>query len=60
MDETEHHHRWEIISMSLVLNFAPEPKDRGRMLRLAHHMLVPGGLFFLAVSVLASSALSKY
>lgn len=30
MDEAENHERWNIISLSLVLNFVPEPKDRGK------------------------------
>lgn len=29
MDETEHRDRWDVISLSLVLNFVPDPKDRG-------------------------------
>jgi 25S rRNA (adenine2142-N1)-methyltransferase len=27
--ETEHHEKWDIISLSLVLNFVPQPRDRG-------------------------------
>jgi 25S rRNA (adenine2142-N1)-methyltransferase len=27
--ETEHRARWNIISLSLVVNFVPESKDRG-------------------------------
>lgn len=30
MDEEEHREKWDIISLSLVLNFVPEAKDRGR------------------------------
>jgi 25S rRNA (adenine2142-N1)-methyltransferase len=29
MDEAEHKEKWDIISLSLVLNFVPEPKNRG-------------------------------
>jgi len=49
MDETENHEKWDVISLSLVLNFIPNAKDRGRMLRLAWSFLVPGGLLFLAL-----------
>lgn len=60
----EHRSAWDVISLSLVLNFVPEPSDRGektflsqrnssmplgRMLQLAHQMLAPGGYLFLAV-----------
>jgi 25S rRNA (adenine2142-N1)-methyltransferase len=68
MDQDEHKDKWDVISLSLVLNFVPEPKDRGelrpvvqeiqklikdligRMLSIAHNMLSPKGLLFLAVS----------
>ncbi|KAF8078153.1 nucleolus protein [Lyophyllum atratum] len=49
LDIDEHREKWDVISLSLVLNFVPEPKDRGRMLRLAHSFLVPGGHLFLAL-----------
>ncbi|EKM55736.1 uncharacterized protein PHACADRAFT_121556 [Phanerochaete carnosa HHB-10118-sp] len=49
MDEEEHHEQWDLISLSLVVNFVPEPKDRGRMLQLAHAMLKPGQYVFLAL-----------
>ncbi|OBZ75645.1 25S rRNA adenine-N(1) methyltransferase [Grifola frondosa] len=49
MDEKEHYEKWDIISLSLVLNFVPDAKDRGRMLLLAHAMLRPDGLLFLAL-----------
>jgi 25S rRNA (adenine2142-N1)-methyltransferase len=29
MDEVKHRERWGALSLSLVLNFVPEPKDRG-------------------------------
>lgn len=29
MNEEEHQEKWDGISLSLVLNFVPEPKDRG-------------------------------
>ncbi|KAJ7445779.1 putative methyltransferase-domain-containing protein [Mycena galericulata] len=49
MDEAEHREKWDILSLSLVLNFVPNAKDRGRMLRLAWDFLVPGGHLFLAL-----------
>ncbi len=69
MDPEEHREKWGAISLSLVLNFVPDAKDRGedgssnctpkfemevvsflgQMLRLAHNMLHPGGLLFVAV-----------
>ncbi|KAL1746988.1 putative methyltransferase-domain-containing protein [Schizophyllum fasciatum] len=49
MDEDENRAYWDIISLSLVVNFVPDAKDRGRMLRLAHTMLKPSGLLFLAL-----------
>ncbi|KAJ7090219.1 nucleolus protein [Mycena belliarum] len=49
MDETEHREKWDVVSLSLVLNFVSDPKDRGRMLRLAWSFLVPSGHLFLAL-----------
>jgi len=49
MNEVEHANKWDLISLSLVLNFVPDARDRGRMLRLAHTMLKPDGLLFLAL-----------
>jgi len=49
MNEDDNCEKWDLISLSLVVNFVPEPKDRGRMLRLAHSMLRPGQLLFLAL-----------
>ncbi|EPQ58248.1 hypothetical protein GLOTRDRAFT_114713 [Gloeophyllum trabeum ATCC 11539] len=49
MDEVEHAEKWDLISLSLVLNFVPDAHDRGRMLRLARTMLRPDGLLFLAL-----------
>ncbi|KAI9568943.1 nucleolus protein [Boletus coccyginus] len=49
MDVDEHAERWDLISLSLVVNFVPEPKDRGRMLSLAHTFLRPSGMLFLAL-----------
>ncbi|KAI0781194.1 putative methyltransferase-domain-containing protein [Trametes elegans] len=49
MDPKEHCERWDAISLSLVVNFVPDAKDRGRMLRLAHTMLRPEGLLFVAL-----------
>ena len=30
MHPEEHRERWDVISLSLVLNFPPDPKDRGK------------------------------
>lgn len=49
MDLQEHERSWDAISLSLVINFVPEPTDRGRMLQLAYRMLVPDGILFLAL-----------
>ncbi|KAG6333828.1 hypothetical protein ID866_5260 [Astraeus odoratus] len=49
MDVDENRARWDIISLSLVVNFVPEPRDRGRMLRLAHTFLRESGLLFLVL-----------
>lgn len=54
--DTPFHHsvpsnlNWDIISLSLVLNFVPDPQERGRMLRLARDLLAPNGLLFVVVS----------
>jgi 25S rRNA (adenine2142-N1)-methyltransferase len=29
LDESEHWERWDLVSLSLVVNFVPEAKDRG-------------------------------
>ncbi|KAF7983059.1 hypothetical protein HWV62_23955 [Athelia sp. TMB] len=47
--EVEHQEKWDVISLSLVVNFVPNPKDRGRMLCMAHTMLRSEGLLFLAL-----------
>ncbi|OSX64938.1 hypothetical protein POSPLADRAFT_1135259 [Postia placenta MAD-698-R-SB12] len=49
MDEEENCAQWDLISLSLVLNFVPDAPNRGRMLRMAHSMLRPGGYVFLAL-----------
>ncbi|KAI0683634.1 putative methyltransferase-domain-containing protein [Cytidiella melzeri] len=49
LDEDEDRDRWDLISLSLVVNFVPEPKDRGRMLKMAHTMLRPNQFLFLAL-----------
>ncbi|KAI0340654.1 nucleolus protein [Trametopsis cervina] len=49
LDEEVHREKWDIISLSLVVNFVPEAKDRGRMLRMAHDMLRPNQYLFLAL-----------
>jgi len=47
--ESAHKEKWHIISLSLVVNFVPEPKDRGRMLRMAYEMLSSDGFLFLVL-----------
>ncbi|KAF8906008.1 putative methyltransferase-domain-containing protein [Gymnopilus junonius] len=49
LDQKQHRHKWDAISLSLVLNFVPVPVDRGRMLQLAYRFLAPDGLLFLAL-----------
>lgn len=49
MDPSQHREAWDIISLSLVLNFVPDGNDRGRMLVQAQSMLRLGGLCFLAL-----------
>ncbi|KIY50545.1 hypothetical protein FISHEDRAFT_39083 [Fistulina hepatica ATCC 64428] len=45
----ENEAKWDLISLSLVINFVPVPTDRGRMLVLSHKFLVNGGYLFLAL-----------
>lgn len=49
MDEQAEAGRWDLISLSLVLNFVPDAKDRGRMLRMCRSFLRPQGLLFVAL-----------
>lgn len=49
LDEAKNREKWDSITLSLVLNFVPDARDRGRMLRLAHNMLSPDGYLFLAL-----------
>jgi 25S rRNA (adenine2142-N1)-methyltransferase len=49
LDLMHHAARWDVLALSLVLNFVPAPPDRGRMLRVAHAALVPRGLLFVAL-----------
>ncbi|TDL27238.1 hypothetical protein BD410DRAFT_714233 [Rickenella mellea] len=49
MDIDQHAEYWDIISLSLVVNFVPDPRDRGRMLTRAHEMLRQDGLLFLVL-----------
>ncbi|KAF5324470.1 hypothetical protein D9611_004524 [Ephemerocybe angulata] len=49
LDPLTNQEKWSAISLSLVLNFVPEPKDRGRMLRMAHSMMVQDGHLFIAL-----------
>ena len=32
LDEEENREKWDLISLSLVVNFVPEPKDRGEQI----------------------------
>ncbi|KAI0048199.1 nucleolus protein [Auriscalpium vulgare] len=49
MSMEEHRGQWDVISLSLVVNFVPNPRDRGRMLSLAHAMLRTDGLLFVTL-----------
>ncbi|KAF8320697.1 hypothetical protein DL93DRAFT_2224424 [Clavulina sp. PMI_390] len=50
LDSEENRDRWDVISLSLVINFVPDATDRGRMLRLAQSFLKPDtGLLYLVV-----------
>ncbi|KAI6151031.1 nucleolus protein [Pisolithus tinctorius] len=49
MEVNENRGKWDILSLSLVINFVPEPRDRGRMLCLAHTFLRESGLLFLVL-----------
>ncbi|THH15603.1 hypothetical protein EW146_g4905 [Bondarzewia mesenterica] len=54
IDPEENNGKWDIISLSLVVNFVPDAKDRGRMLILAHSFLRTDGVLFLAPWVLSN------
>lgn len=41
--------KWNAVSLSLVLNFVPESRDRGRMLHLANTIIKDSGYLFLAL-----------
>ncbi|KAF9510046.1 hypothetical protein BS47DRAFT_1300681, partial [Hydnum rufescens UP504] len=41
--------QWDVISLSLVLNFVPQARDRGKMLRLARTFLRNRGLLFIVL-----------
>jgi hypothetical protein len=47
---------WDIISLSLVINFVPDPRSRGEMLRKAHTLLKAGGLLFIVVGHVVSNS----
>ncbi|KAI0797744.1 putative methyltransferase-domain-containing protein [Abortiporus biennis] len=49
LDQDTNFEQFDLISLSLVVNFVPEPKDRGRMLNLAWKFLRPDGYLFLAL-----------
>ena len=40
---------FDVVVLSLVVNFVPDPRKRGDMLRQAASLLRPGGLLFLAL-----------
>ena len=42
---------WDVISLSLVLNFVPDALHRGHMLQLAYELLKLRGLLFIVVSI---------
>jgi len=42
---------WDVISLSLVLNFVPDALQRGHMVQLAYELLKLRGLLFIVVSV---------
>ncbi|EJT98505.1 hypothetical protein DACRYDRAFT_57459 [Dacryopinax primogenitus] len=47
LDPVENDGKWDVISLSLVLNFASMPFDRGKMLSLAHGCLKGTGSSYL-------------
>ncbi|CAE6424867.1 unnamed protein product [Rhizoctonia solani] len=55
LDVGENEGKWDVVSLSLVVNFVPDSKDRGKMLSIAHDILRPpspsvnGGLLFLVL-----------
>ncbi|KAJ3834175.1 hypothetical protein F5878DRAFT_654061 [Lentinula raphanica] len=49
LDQESNREKWDVISLSLVLNFVPEPLDRGRILGLVYDFLVDGGHLFVAL-----------
>ncbi|CUA76052.1 25S rRNA adenine-N(1) methyltransferase [Schizosaccharomyces pombe 972h-] [Rhizoctonia solani] len=55
LDIDENKGKWDVVSLSLVVNFVPDAKDRGKMLSMAHDILRPpnspanGGLLFLVL-----------
>ncbi|KAF9532360.1 nucleolus protein [Crepidotus variabilis] len=49
MDKVENADKWEVISLSLVINFVSSAEDRGRMLVMARDFLRADGLLFLAL-----------
>ncbi|KAH7341822.1 putative methyltransferase-domain-containing protein [Rhizoctonia solani] len=57
LDVDENKGKWDVVSLSLVVNFVPDGEDRGKMLSIAHDILRPpspsvnGGLLFLVLPV---------
>ncbi|KAF8717809.1 hypothetical protein RHS02_09265, partial [Rhizoctonia solani] len=55
LDMDENKDNWDVVSLSLVVNFVPDAKDRGKMLSIAHDILRPpcsqanGGFLFLVL-----------
>ena len=41
MDLSEHRETWDIVSLSLVLNFVPDGKDRGTLLLIIPSLSYP-------------------
>ncbi|KEP53884.1 nucleolus protein [Rhizoctonia solani 123E] len=55
LDMDENEGKWDVVSLSLVVNFVPDAKDRGKMISIAHDILrapnssANGGLLFLVL-----------
>ncbi|KXN90493.1 25S rRNA adenine-N(1) methyltransferase [Leucoagaricus sp. SymC.cos] len=53
LDPVQHENKWDVVSLSLVVNFVPDSRDReqfeGRMLRLANVIIKDNGFLFLAL-----------
>ncbi|KZT44093.1 hypothetical protein SISSUDRAFT_1013156 [Sistotremastrum suecicum HHB10207 ss-3] len=49
MDDASNMEKWDILSLSLVLNFVPDAHERGRMLRKCAKFLKRGAFLFLTL-----------